>query len=54
MPEHTDVNIDIEFSDDTEWTTTNHLALNLTKTKEIVFKQHVVFIFHPLLIILNN
>jgi len=39
VPEHTDINIDVEFSHVKASALTNQLRLNLTKTKEIVFKQ---------------
>ena len=39
IPEHTDTDIDVEFSHIKAWASTNHLSLNLTKTKEIVFRR---------------
>ena len=38
IPEHTDTDIGVEFSHIKAWASTNHLSLNLTKTKEIVFR----------------
>ena len=46
VPEHTDINIDVEFSHVKAWALTNHLTLNLAKTKEIVFKWPRVRCFH--------
>ena len=39
VPEHTDVNIDIEFNHIRHWAVLNKLILNLDKTKEIVFRR---------------
>ena len=39
LPEHTDINIDVEFSNVKAWILAYHLTLNLAKTKEIVFKR---------------
>jgi len=46
VPEHTDTNISVEFSHVKAWASTNHLTLNLLKTKEIVFKRPRVRCFH--------
>ena len=46
VPEHTDTNISVEFSHVKAWASTNHLTLNLLKTKEIVFKRSRVRCFH--------
>ena len=46
VPEHTDTSIDVEFSQVKAWASTNHLTLNLTKTKEIVFKRPRARCFH--------
>jgi len=46
VPEHTDTDIDIEFNHVKSWALNNHLTLNLTKTKEIVFKRPRVRCFH--------
>jgi len=39
IPEHTDTDIGVEFSHIKAWASANHLSLNLTKTKEIVFRR---------------
>ena len=39
VPEHTDVNIDIEFNHIRHWAVLNKLILYLDKTKEIVFRR---------------
>ena len=46
VSEHTDINIDVEFSHVKAWALTNHLTLNLAKTKEIVFKRPRARCFH--------
>ena len=46
VPEHTDINIDVEFSHVKAWASANHLTLNLAKTKEIVFKRPRARCFH--------
>ena len=46
VPEHTDTDIDIEFNHVKSWALNNQLTLNLTKTKEIVFKRPRVRCFH--------
>jgi len=46
VPEHTDITVDMEFRYVTAWTLTNHLTLNLEKTKEIVFKRPRVHRFY--------
>ena len=38
VPEHTYINIDVEFSHVKTWALANHLTLNLAKTKEIALK----------------
>ena len=39
IPEHTDTDIGVEFCHIKAWASTNQLSLNLTKTKEIVFRR---------------
>jgi len=46
VPEHTYITIDMEFSHVKAWALTNHLTLNLDKTKEIVFKRPRAHCFH--------
>jgi len=46
VPEHTDININIEFSRVKAWALANHLPLNLAKTKVIVFKRPRARCFH--------
>ena len=46
VPQHTDIELDIEFNHVKSWATTNQLTLNLSKTKELVFKRPRVQHFH--------
>jgi len=46
VPEHTDITADMEFRHVKAWALTNHLTLNLDKTKEIVFKWPRAHCFH--------
>ena len=46
VPQHTDVELDVEFQNVKAWAATNCLKLNLSKTKEIVFKRPRVQYFH--------
>jgi len=39
VPENTDVDLDVEFRQVTEWAESNRLTLNTGKTKEIVFRR---------------
>jgi len=56
VPEYTDITVDMEFNHVKSSALTNHLTLNLTKTKELVFKRPRARCFHLdlLLITLNN
>ena len=44
--QHTDVELDVEFRNVKAWAATNCLKLNLSKTKEIVFKRPRAQYFH--------
>jgi len=46
VPQHTDVELDVEFQNVKAWAATNCLKLSLSKTKEIVFKRPRVQYFH--------
>jgi len=48
VPEHTNIAIDMEFNCTKSWALTNspHLTLNLTKSKEMVFKRPRARCFH--------
>ena len=46
VPQHTDVELHVEFQNVKAWAATNCLKLNLSKTKEIVFKRPRVQYFH--------
>ena len=46
VPQHTDVELDIEFQNVKAWAANNCLKLNLSKTKEIIFKRPRVQYFH--------
>ena len=46
VPQHTDVELDVEFQNVKAWSATNCLKLNLSKTKEIVFKRPRVQYFY--------
>ena len=39
VPEHTDIDLKAEFNDVRQWAQVNKLILNLSKTKEIVFRR---------------
>ena len=56
VPQHTDVELDVEFQNVKACAATNCLKLNLSKTKEIVFKRPRVQYFICLLLwlILSN
>jgi len=44
--QHTDIELDIEFNHVKSWAATINLQLNLSKTKELVFKRSRVQHFH--------
>ena len=46
VPEHSDVQLDVEFQNVKDWTANNCLKLHWSKTKEIIFKRPVVKYFH--------
>ena len=46
VPQHTDIELDIESNHVKSWAATNQLTLNLSKTKELVFKRPRVQHFH--------
>jgi len=46
VPQHADVELDVEFQNLKAWAATNCLKLNLSKTQEIVFKRPSVQYFH--------
>ena len=46
VPEHTDVDLNIEFNHIKQWATTNGLIINSNKTKEVVFRQPRVSCFY--------
>jgi len=46
VPQHTDVELDVEFQNVKAWVANNCLKLNLSKTKEILFKWPRVQYFH--------
>ena len=56
VPQHTDVELGVEFQSVKAWAATNFLKLNLSKTKEIVFKGLgcSIFICLILWLILSN
>jgi len=48
VPQHTDVELDVEFQNVKAWAATNCLKLNLSEAKEIVFKRPRVQYFYML------
>jgi len=46
VPQHTDVELDIELQNVKAWAANNCLKLNLSKTKEMIFKRPMVQYFH--------
>ena len=52
VPQHTGVELDVEFQNVKAWAAANCLKLNLSKTKEIVFKRPRVQYGHPLKLML--
>ena len=45
VPENTDVGLDVEFRHVTEWAESNRLTLNTGKTKEIVLRPQVKYMY---------
>jgi len=48
VPEHTDIELEVQFNHIKAWAAANCLHLNLSKTKEVVFKQPRITYFHLL------
>ena len=48
VPEHTDTELEVEFNRIKAWAAANCLHLNLSKTKEVVFRQPRITYFHLL------
>ena len=46
VPEHTDTELEVEFNHIKAWAAANCLHLNLSKTKEVVFRQPRITYFH--------
>jgi len=46
VPQHTDTDLAVEFNNIKQWASTNHLRLNLSKTKEMVFRRPRAQYFH--------
>jgi len=46
VPEHTDVDLNIEYNHIKQWAATNGLIINSNKTKKVIFRQPRVSCFH--------